>query len=55
MVGADGDTLSGGSGNDVIVVYDGRDDSQAVTVTDYDGARDTLELGVNEVVADLAN
>jgi stress response protein SCP2 len=47
--------LSGGSGNDVIVVYDGRDDNQAVTVTDYDGAHDTLQLGVNEVVADLAD
>lgn len=54
ILGDDGDTLSGGSGNDVIVVCDGRDDSQAVTVTDYDGSHDTREPGVEDVVADLA-
>lgn len=55
VVGDDGDSLAGGSGNDMFVVYDERDDHQAVDVADYDGSQDTLELHVDETVADLAN
>ncbi|MDO8984092.1 calcium-binding protein [Cypionkella sp.] len=54
LIGDDGDTLTGGSGNDLMVTVHERDDAEAITVTDYDGNEDRLELDVDQRVADLS-
>lgn len=54
VIGDDGDTLAGGTGNDLIVGLHERDDAEAVTVSDFDGNEDRLELDVDARVADLS-
>ncbi len=54
LIGDDGDTLTGGAGSDLIVSLHERDDAEAVTVSDFDGSEDRLELDVDARVADLS-
>ncbi|GLS87455.1 hypothetical protein GCM10010873_24290 [Cypionkella aquatica] len=53
LVGDDGDTLLGGAGDDLMVTVHERDEAEAVTVGDYDGNADSLELHVDSAIADL--
>lgn len=54
VIGDDGDTLAGGTGSDLIVGVHERDDAEAITVSDFNGSEDRLELDVDARVADLS-
>lgn len=53
LIGDDGDTLTGGAGNDLLVTIHERADGEPVTVSDFNGTEDRLELDVDARVADL--
>ncbi len=49
--GDDGDTLSGGDGDDSFNVAVLRDNDKPAVITDFDGAHDSLSLSVDETLA----
>ena len=51
VIGDDGDTLSGGSGNDRFFVDIRLADDTPAVVTDFDGNHDVLDLGVDNTLA----